>query len=133
MNNIPEYDIFEHYNADFLFKVLATDKSHERSACLTGIVNMLKEHENCHPCLTKMVNMMKENRLNVMYQKAVFLFALYSCNDFLSYVLEKDGVCKESVSLFCYGMLKKHCETLLNGNQSMSDFVTNCVVDYITT
>ena len=115
-----------------MFKVLTHDECDDRKKCVAGIAKMLEKHSSCHPVLRNLLKSL-ESTTSTLNEKAVFLFALHSLDNFVAYVMEQTNVCCTSVSLFKHKQLPVHTKLLLNGNCTVLDYVVNCTVDYICT
>ena len=129
---MADHDVFAQNSSDYMFKVLTHDECDGRKKCVAGIAKMLDEHSTCHPVLSDLLKSL-ESTTSSLNQKAVFLFALHSLDDFVAYVMEQPNVCCTSVSLFKHKQLPVHTKLLLNGNCTVLDYVVNCTVDYICT
>ena len=125
-----KHDVFAQNSSDYIFDVLTSDDCPSRKKCVCGIAKMLQSHTPCHPVLKQMLN---EAHCSPMTEKAIFLFALHTIDDFVAYVLKQPGVCSTSLSLFKHRRLPLHSNLLLDGNCSVLDYVINCTADYICT
>ena len=133
MAQTPEHDVFCQNRSDYMFSVLTLRKCPNRRKCVAGIAKMLHSHAPCHPVLNDMLESVKEGSDDPLKEKAIFLFALHTIDDFVAYVMEQPGVCRTSISLFKHGQLPLHSNLLLDGNCGVLDYVSNCTADYICT
>ena len=77
--------------------------------------------------------MIENENADAMTEKAIFLFALHTLDDFVAYVMKQPGVCRTSLSMFKHSRLPLHSRLLLDGNSTVLDYVVNCTTDYICT
>ena len=130
MQQGAEHDIFAEGAEDYIFGVLTRSECEDRRKCVAGIGKMLEAHSECHPVLK---NMLVRKHSDAMTEKAIFLFALHTIDEFVAYVMKQPGVCRTSLSLFKHSRLPLHTNLLLDGNSTVLDYVVNCTTDYICT
>lgn len=130
MQQHVQHDIFAEGSEDYIFRVLTQSECKDRRKCVAGICKMLEDHSDCHPVLERML---QRKHSDAMTEKAIFLFALYTNDEFVAYVMKQPGVCRTSLSLFKHSRLPLHTSLLLDGNSTVLDYVVNCTTDYICT
>tara|TARA_Y100000817_G_scaffold311210_1_gene303003 strand:+ start:1107 stop:1502 length:396 start_codon:yes stop_codon:yes gene_type:complete len=119
---------------DYIYRLLVSNDTSELMECKNSILNnYVSEHGQCHPTLKSMgININNATPAKqIVLSRALVLFCMSTEPSFQQYLMDHGQVNNACLSQFVCNHLPKHAKQLLDGTQSLEDFVTNATGDYI--
>ena len=119
---------------DYVYRLLVSNDVEELLDCTKSILeNYVQQHEDCHPTLKSLSQSIQTatRHSRIVLSRALVLFCMSTEPSFQQYLMDHAEVNNACVSQFVCDFLPVHSKQLLDGTQSLEDFVTNATGDYI--
>jgi hypothetical protein len=110
---------------DLVYCMLADDSHPTRTSMCAGISKLVGTQTK-HPAILELLGTTSST-----VEKALLLAALHIEPDFLRFMLEQQGTCSSTLSEYTANVLPGLVGLLLDGNQTVPEFVTSALHAYV--